>query len=294
MGKLNDQKIKEMDGKILKVLLRFHMEKRFNAKVDDVANELGVHVRTTSFRNRWCTMKNEKNFIGPGEGRGVRLTSEGLKEATNPKYKEMMKEILLRPKTSKEHQHRIKKFLKKPKSRMIFDLLLEFNRLNKTELAKLVGLHIRTRGFTDSLAELRSKTYIEKDGNKKFYLTSKCFMNGKDNCSVESTDNNKLAAAISEGAAQIDYRKRGIVDTIKNLNKHHTVAKRKDISDDTIEKSSDDDENDTIKDSSNKRRKKEIVPNDTIKVKVVSMIPYTNIKSENYCRETNLGSTESE
>lgn len=278
---MNDQKIKEMDGKILKVMLRFHVEKRFNAKVDDVANQLGVHVRTSSFRNRWCIMKNEKNFIGPGEARGVRLTGEGLKEATSPEYKEMMKEILLRPKTNKEHQDRIKKYLKKPKSRMIFDLLLEFNRLNKTELAKLVRLHIRTRGFTDSLAELRAKTYIEKDGNKEFYLTNKCFLNGKDNCSVECIDNKKLAPAIAEGTAQIEDRKRRRVGTIKDVKKHNTVVKREDISDATRKMSSNEDEIGPIKDSSKKRLKKEIVPNDTIKVKVVSMIPYTNIKSEN-------------
>ena len=83
----------EIDGKILKVMLMFHMEERFNIKVADVANELDTHPRTTSFAKRWSFLKNTKNLIGPGTDGGLRLTKQGLDEAATPEYKEMMKEL---------------------------------------------------------------------------------------------------------------------------------------------------------------------------------------------------------
>ncbi len=254
MGKVSDQKIKQMDGKILCVMLRFHMEERFNAKVEDVADELGVHVRTSSFRNRWNIMKNKKNFIGPGEGRGLRLTSKGLEEAGMPEYKEMMKEISIHPKTNKEHQDRIKNYLKKPKSGVIFDFLLEYKRLNKTDLATLIGMHIRSRGFSDSVAELRAKNYIESDANGKFYLSNKCFLRGKGICSMESIDKGKLARELAAGSTRIKERKRGRESNEIKLS--------------------------SIPHSSNKKPKKDMSANDAVKMKVMSVIPYTNIKSE--------------
>ena len=235
----NDEKTKEMDGRILKVMLEFHTLKRSNIKVGDVANALGVHIRTNSFRDRWSVLKNKKNFIGPGKDGGLQLTSEGITEAETPEYKEMMKELAIVPKTNKEHQDRIKKYLKKSKCGVIFDLLLEYKSLKRNELSDLVGINNRSHQFSDSLKELRAKDYVEKKpGSNKFYLSDKCFLNGKENRSKgeDTIDTKKFATKIAEGRSKIESRKHGPKKNIKIEVKKEEMTKNWKMAKDEIKK----------------------------------------------------------
>ena len=203
----------EMDGKILKVMMMYHMEERFNIKVDDVANELGVHPRTTSFASRWSFLKNKKNLIGPGTNGGLRLTKEGLEEAATPEYKQMMKELSITPKTNKEYHDRIKKYLKEPKSEPMFNLFLKYGSLTKDELSAIIALHTRNHKFFYSFKELKEKGYVETDPNakKKYRLSDKSFLKGKENRAKDGDiDKKQLAAEIEKGHALMESRKRGV------------------------------------------------------------------------------------
>jgi hypothetical protein len=213
----DEVKTKEMDGKIMKVMLMFHMEERFDIKAEDVANELGVHIRTKSFRKRWGFLKNEREFIGLGKADGLRLTKEGLEEAATPEYKEMMKELSTNPNTNDEHQERIKKYVKKPKSVAMLNLLLEYGTLTKAELSALLAVQAGSHGFFYSLQELRVKGYVEEDPyssskkEKKFRLSDKSFLKAKEYRSkkIGDSDAKKLAAEVASGLALMESRKRG-------------------------------------------------------------------------------------
>ena len=270
--KYMDENMKVMDGKILTVMLSFHMEERFDTTVNDVADELGVHVSNKLLQNCWMLMKNEKGFIGRGEGLGLRLTSKGLQELAKPEYIEYMKDIPIPPKTNKEHQDRILEYLK-GKSGIIFGLLLEYKRLSKFELAALGGMNMRSRGLAKTIAKLQDRNYIRKDTDDKFYLTSKCFLKGENTSSMGSVDEVKLARELAAGSARIEEKKRRKAEKKKRKrergeSKEKVKIKKDDISELSFAK------------SGNKRRKKEMDANDTVKFEVVSVIPYNSLESK--------------
>ena len=208
-----DDKIKEMDAKILKVMMMFHMEEKPNVKVDDVANELCVHIRSKGFRDRWSFLKNTKNLIGKSKSdNGLALTKIGLEEAATPEYREMMKDLAITPKTNLEHQERLKKHLKKSKSIAIFDFLLKYGSLSKAELSPLVGQNARSHGFHYSFKELTVRGYVEVDPDysgkgKKFRLANKAFKGKDDRPKEIDIDAEHLIKELAVGVARIESQK---------------------------------------------------------------------------------------
>lgn len=219
----NNEKEKEMAGKILKVMFQCHMEERFDITIDDVANQVGVHKRTRSFREPWSSLR-KANLIGPGsKKKGLRLTEEGLKEATTPEYKEMMKELSMKPKTNKEHQERIKKYLQKPKAAEMYDLLHTYGSLTKDDLSALIGQNKRSHGYHYSFNELKAKHYIEEDPDSKdnkmnkFRLSDKCFLNPKEDRPKECGGivAKERDVNLAKGLALIESRKKNKSKGIK-------------------------------------------------------------------------------
>lgn len=206
-------KVKEMDSKILGVMLMYYEDEKPKVKVEDVANELGLHPRNKLFRDRWSFLKNSKKFIGKARsGDGLELTKIGLDGAATPEYKERMKELAIVPKTNSEHQERIKKHLKQKKSQVIFDLLLKYGSLSKDDLSSLVGQQQRSHAFHYSLKELRVRGYVEEDPDhsgkgKKFRLSDKAFKAKGDR--PKAIDSKELATEISKGKARIESQKQG-------------------------------------------------------------------------------------
>ncbi len=201
----------EMDGRILKVMLEFHVVKRHNAKLDEIAKAVvGTRKGTESFSKRFLYLKNVKKLIGLGDKNGFRLTTEGLREAATPEYKEMMKDLVVgvQAKTDKKHHERIKKYLVKPKSCLIFDLLLEYKRLSRKQLSDLVGVNPGSHGFFYSLQELKIKEYVKMDPSTKLlFLSGKCFVDGNKD-SYNTVDAKKLATEISIGRRLVESRKK--------------------------------------------------------------------------------------
>eukprot|EP00531_Pseudo-nitzschia_arenysensis_P012902 CAMPEP_0116125480 /NCGR_PEP_ID=MMETSP0329-20121206/5832_1 /TAXON_ID=697910 /ORGANISM="Pseudo-nitzschia arenysensis, Strain B593" /LENGTH=384 /DNA_ID=CAMNT_0003619521 /DNA_START=279 /DNA_END=1433 /DNA_ORIENTATION=+ len=199
-----------MDGKILKVMLEFHVAKRFNVKVDEVAKGLGIGKGTKAFSETFLYLKNVLKFIGPGENNGFKLTKEGLRAAATPEYKKMIQELVTnQPRTNKEHHKFIKKTFTKPKSDQIFDLLLEYKRLSRNQLSDLIGVNPGGHGFFYSLQELRTKEYVKMDpSNKLLFLSQKCFVNGNEE-RYQEVDKKKLATKLAIGRRLVESRKKG-------------------------------------------------------------------------------------
>ena len=228
------EKEKEMDAKIMKVMLTYHIEQRFDMKVEDVANEIGCHIRTKTFRERWGFLKNTRKLIGPSEkGKGFQLTKAGLDEAATPEYKEMMKELSMTSKTNVEHQERIKKHLKGIKAIAMFDFFLRFGSLTTKELSALVGQNNRSHSFFYSFKELKTRGYVEDDPRgeakkgKRFRLADKVFLKAKeDRPSEDDIDTKALADEVSKGLAVIESRSaknKSEKKTTKNIKKENVV-----------------------------------------------------------------------
>uniref|UniRef100_A0A7S4AIX7 Uncharacterized protein n=1 Tax=Pseudo-nitzschia australis TaxID=44445 RepID=A0A7S4AIX7_9STRA len=221
-------KIKVMDNKILAVMFEFHMDEKFDVTLTDIASQVGCQERTKSFRERWSVLKNQKKYIGPskdGDKGTFQLTKAGVDHAATPEYKEMLKELSLTPKTNKEHQERIKKYLKKAKSIAMFDFLLEYAFLSSDELCALVGQNKRSHSYHYSWQELRNKGLVEqvpdyKGEGKKFRLADKAFLKAKEHRSgINDVDTKKLAEAVASGVALIESRKKGGTKQSKNNKK---------------------------------------------------------------------------
>ena len=220
-----EQKGKDMEAKVLKVMLMYHEDDKHDSKVEDVAAELGCHVRSKMFRERWSDLK-KRGLLGKSKsGDGTVLTKLGLEEAATPEYKAMMKDLAITPKTNEEHQEKIKKYFKKKKSGQIFDFLLKYGSLTKDELSALVGQNKRSHAFFYSFNEVRDKGYMEEDSSsngkmKKYRLSDKAFKT-KDARPKQSDDDLKdLKNEISKGEAKIESQKTGqrsIQKTAKKL-----------------------------------------------------------------------------
>eukprot|EP00536_Pseudo-nitzschia_multiseries_P001441 jgi/Psemu1/3360/gm1.3360_g len=237
-------KIKVMDNKILAVMFEFHMDEKLDVTLTDVASQVGCQERTKSFRERWSILKNEKKWIGASNkdngantkgGSCFQLTKAGVEQAATPEYKEMLKELSIKPKTNEEHQARIKKYLKKAKSIAMFDFFLEYGSLLPDELVGLVGSNRRSHGYHYSWKELKDKGYIEEDpdcheGKKKtkYRLSSKAFLNHKrDRIPEKKIDREQLAKNVKKGHDLIESRRKG--DGKKSTTKEKKVKKEKGV-----------------------------------------------------------------
>jgi hypothetical protein len=237
-----------MDEQILAVMMGFHMDGNHKVTLKDVATELGKQERTKSFRERWSILKNDKGYIGTSKisGKGFfELTQEGIEHAQTDEYKEMMKEMNIKSKTNSEHQERIKKRFKKPKSELIFDFLNEYGSLSSDDLAALVGQNKRSHSYHYSLKELREKGYAEEDPNhdgkeKKFRLTDNSFLKVEvDRVKDDAIDTGKLAEKITEGIAIIESR-------IRKNKERKSVKQELKVKDEESEEKGDDDDDDNL------------------------------------------------
>lgn len=225
------QKVIDMEAKILKVMLAYHEDGKHDGKVDDVASDLGLHSRSKMFRERWSDLKKRGLLGNSKSGSGVVLTKLGLEEAATPEYKAMMKDLAIIPKTNKEHQEKIKKYFKKKKSGQIFDFLLKYGPLSKGQLSALVEQNPRSHGFHYSFNELRDKGYLEEHSNgkgkiKTFQLSDKAFKSKDDRPKECDIDMNDLKNEVSKGKAKIESQRHGqrsdskrSVKKVKSMNK---------------------------------------------------------------------------
>jgi hypothetical protein len=240
-----------MDEQILAVMMGFRMDGNHKVTLKDVATELGKQERTKSFRERWSILKNTKGYIGTSKISGTgffELTQEGIEHAQTDEYKEMMKEMNIKSKTNSEHQERIKKRFKKPKSELIFDFLNEYDSLSSDDLSALAGQNKRSHSYHYSLKELREKGYAEEDQNhdgkgKKFRLTDNAFLKVEvDRVKDDAIDTVKLAEKVAEGIA--------IIESKKKKNKERKSVKQEELkvkdekSEESEEKGDDDDDDD--------------------------------------------------
>eukprot|EP00536_Pseudo-nitzschia_multiseries_P001440 jgi/Psemu1/3359/gm1.3359_g len=210
-----EEKAKAMNSKILAVMFEFHRDEKFDVTMADVAHQIGCHERTKSFCEQFRFLKNKKKYIGASKDgtKGFQLTQEGLGHAMTPEYKEMIKEQSIKPKTNQEHQDRIKKYFKRPKSIEMFDILVKYGSVFPEELGALVGVNRRAHCYFYSWQELRQKGLVEKEpgfqGKRKakYRLTNKAFLNHKqDRVGEENIDREKLAKCVALGRAVIQCR----------------------------------------------------------------------------------------
>ena len=248
-----------MDEQILAVMMGFHMDGNPKVTLKDVATKLGKHERNKAFRERWSILKNEKGYIGTSKISGtgfIELTPEGIEHAQTDEYKEMMKEMNIKSKTNSEHQERIKKRFKKPKSELIFNFLNEYDSLSSDDLAALVGQNKRSHAHHYSLKELREKGYAEEDPNhdgkgKKFRLTDNAFLKAEvDRVNDDAIDTEKLAEKIAEGTAVIESR-------IRKNKKQKSVKEELKVKDEESEEKGDNNE-DTVPDIIKSERQKSV------------------------------------
>jgi hypothetical protein len=158
-----------------------------------------------------------------------------------------MKEMNIKSKTNSDHQERIKKRFKNPKSPksgVIFDFLNEYGSLSSDDLAALVGQNKRSHSYHYSLKELRDKGYAEEDPDydgkgKKFRLTDNAFLKVEvDRIKNDDIDTEKLAKKVAEGTATIMSR-------IRKNKDRKSVKQELKVKDEESEANGEDDESNT-------------------------------------------------
>jgi hypothetical protein len=98
---------------------------------------------------------------------------------------------------------------KKTKAPQIFDLLVKYGLLTRTELATIVGINPGSHSFSYGLLDLKTKGYVEAvsaDGKgKKLRLTDKAFLNALDDRPEAIAVDEKV---IEDGAKKIEANKK--------------------------------------------------------------------------------------
>lgn len=198
-----------------------------------LAKDLNFMNRTSSWRNSWKILMNEKNFVEIAEGvsaftGGCRLTQSGKDHAATPEFLEYIKELNFVPQTNEEHQARIKKRLINDRSVQIFDLLLTHGSLSRKELSTILRCNDRQHKFSYGLKDLKSKALVEADGSadkKKFRLADSAFLSPEDRPVAVDVD----PGVLREGALFVISKKRsaGKLDEDKKNKKSKSTKRTK-------------------------------------------------------------------
>ncbi|CAB9512411.1 expressed unknown protein [Seminavis robusta] len=197
--------VEEKEAAILAVMLKFHMEEKHDANFDDVAHELSIHARNKNWRSVWPLLQ-EQGFVAPSASgkKGFQITPEGIEKGKTPEYVEFMKDKNFVATTNEEHQGRIKSRFKKNLSVKLFDMILKYGSLSRSELAGLVREKDRSHGFSYSLQELRKKELVEpnpdastKVNGIKLRLSRKAFLKPEDRPEPEPIEPETLAEAVA-------------------------------------------------------------------------------------------------
>ena len=161
----------------------------------DILKELGMNDRNTKWRNTWRELE-QKGYIQQSMGKemssgggsffvsGFHLTDTGMDVTATDEYKQAMKsnkEILAKPKTNQELHKQIKEKLMNKRGDEIFDLLLKFGSLSRTELSGKLGISDRGAYFSYALQQLKDLGYVEIDSDnpgkqKRLRLSDSAFV----------------------------------------------------------------------------------------------------------------------
>jgi hypothetical protein len=200
----------EREDKLLGGMLSYVMRGKETVSFQQLSKDLNFMERTTSWRNSWKKLLNDKKFIEIAEGTSVftgecRLTQAGKDHAATPEYEEYMKELNFVPQTNEEHQARIKKGLKTDKAIAIFELLLKHAPLKRTELSKILHCNDRQHKFSYGLKDLKEKGIAESAGKGMGYrLSDKAFLTPEDRPDTVIVD----PKVFEEGEKVIESKKR--------------------------------------------------------------------------------------
>lgn len=116
------------------------------------------------------------------------LMEIGREEVTTEDLKELLLENRKGPtfitKENEEHHNEIKSTLMNDRGRQIFDLLVQYGEVSRSNLARLIGISNTGEAFSKGLKQLRDLGYAEnfraEDGAKKVRLTPLSFADGRD------------------------------------------------------------------------------------------------------------------
>jgi hypothetical protein len=180
----------DREDKLLGAMMTYLMQGKTGVSFKQLSNDLNFMERTKSWRESWRILVENKHFLAPADGCSStytgdhELTQAGKDHASTPEYQEYLKELNFQPASNKEHQASLKKRLQKPKAKVIFDLLLQYGTLTRTELSNIIGMNDRSHSFSYGLQELVQKELVEvastgKDGQKR-RLADKAFLNPDD------------------------------------------------------------------------------------------------------------------
>lgn len=197
----------EREDKLLGAMLGHEMHGKATVSFMQLAKDLKFMERTTTWRNSWKALMNDKKYIEVVDGKSVftsecRMTQAGKDHASTPEYEDFLKELNFIPQTNEDHHDHIKKRLKNAKGVAIFDLLLAHGSLSRKELSTILQCNDRQHLFSNGLKDLKAMGYVEKD--KKFRLSDKAFLDPHDRPETVPVD----AKVLEEGAKVVESKKR--------------------------------------------------------------------------------------
>ena len=204
----------EREDLLLGGMIKQIMHGKETISFTQLAVDLKFMNRTSSWRQSWKILMNEKKFVEMAEGDSVftgecRLTHIGKHHAATPEYLEYIKELSFVPQTNEEHQARIKKRLINDKSVQIFDLLLAHGSLSRKEISTILRCNDRQHKFSYGLKDLKTRALVEADGNagkKRIRLADSAFLSPDDRPVAVDVD----ASVLREGALFIISKKRSV------------------------------------------------------------------------------------
>ena len=167
--------------------------------------------RTTTWRNAWKSLLNDKHFIEPvSPGSSVytsehKLTEAGKAHASTPEYEEYLNELNFIPQSNADHQERIKKKLLNKKAVQIFNMLLKYGSLSRKELSTLLHCNDRQHEFSYGLKDLKTRKLVEVCEGKRCRLTDEAFLDASKDRPESVTLDPKL---LTEGEATIQSKKK--------------------------------------------------------------------------------------
>jgi hypothetical protein len=201
------------EDKLLGVMLGHIMQGRETVSFTQLSEDLGFMDRTTSWRNSWKVLFDDKKFVELAEGGKsifkdeCRMTQAGKDHAATPEYLEFMKELNFVPKTNKDHQARLKKRMLNDRAVQIFELLLKHGPLSRRELSSMLHCNDRQHKFSYGLKDLKTKNLVEVvevDGKKKLILSDKAFRSPEDRPKAVPID----PTILEEGVRAVESKKR--------------------------------------------------------------------------------------
>ena len=205
----------EREDQLLGGMMKYLMQGKEGVSFKQLSKDLGFMERTKSWRNSWKDLVEDKGLIEAAEGNSsmysgdYQLTQAGKDHASTPEYQQYLEEMNFVPQSNEQHKEHLKKRLLNDKARTMFDSLLKYGALTRTELALIVGVNDRSHAFSYGLKDLKTKELVKvvaksSGKGKGLILTDKAFLDQSDRPATQDLD----ASILEKGKKMVESRKR--------------------------------------------------------------------------------------